>query len=93
MNKALCTAVMAVAALSAAAEGYQVNTFSAKQIGMGHVGVAMKLGAESQIFNPAGVAFSDKTLELSGAVAAIKSSATATLPDGSGFDLLHRLFC
>ena len=47
MNKALCTAVMAVAALSAAAEGYQVNTFSAKQIGMGHVGVAMKLGAES----------------------------------------------
>ena len=52
MNKALYTAVMAVAALSAAAEGYQVNTFSAKQIGMGHVGVAMKLGAESQISTP-----------------------------------------
>lgn len=91
MNKALCTAVMAVAALSAAAEGYQVNTFSAKQIGMGHVGVAMKLGAESQIFNPAGVAFSDKTLELSGAVAAIKSSATATLTDGSKFSTSSKI--
>ncbi|MDE7459746.1 MAG: outer membrane protein transport protein, partial [Paramuribaculum sp.] len=45
------------------AEGYQVNTLSAKQLGMGHVGVAMKLGAESMLFNPAGLAFSDKTLD------------------------------
>ena len=39
-------------AASAYAEGYQVNTLSARQLGMGHVGVAMKLGAESGYFNP-----------------------------------------
>ena len=55
------TALMMAGALAAWAEGYQVNTFSAKQEGMGHVGVAMKLGAESQIFNPGALAFSDKT--------------------------------
>ena len=31
----------------AAAEGFQVNAQSTKQAGMGHVGTAMKLGAES----------------------------------------------
>ena len=47
--------MMAAAATSLAlwAEGYQINTLSAKQEGMGHVGVAMKLGSESMIFNPA----------------------------------------
>ncbi len=63
----LAIAATAVASL-ASAEGYQVNSFSAKQEGMGHVGVAMKLGAESQIFNPAGLAFMDKTMEISGSV-------------------------
>lgn len=86
MKKLLCTAVTAAAVLTAWAEGYQINTFSAKQTGMGHVGVAMKLGAESQIFNPAGVSFSEKTLEISAAVAAVKSSGTATLPDGSEYE-------
>ena len=66
------------AALVAGAEGYQVNTFSAKQEGMGHTGVAMKLGAESQLFNPGALAFSDKTFELSGAVSAISAHAKAT---------------
>lgn len=69
---------MGVSVLSAAAEGYQVNTFSTKQEGMGHAGVAMKLGAESQIFNPGALAFSDKTFEISGAISAIKSAATCT---------------
>ncbi len=59
------------------AEGYQVNTLSAKQLGMGHVGVAMKLGAESMLFNPAGLAFSDKTVDLSGTFTGIKAIATA----------------
>lgn len=73
---------IAVAALTAVlglrAEGYQVNTFSTRQTGMGHVGVAMKLGAESQLFNPGALAYSDKTFELSGSVAAISAHATAT---------------
>ena len=49
------------ASASAMAEGYQVNTLSTKQQGMGSTGVALHLGAESQIFNPGAVAMSDKT--------------------------------
>lgn len=71
------TALMLAGALTAWAEGYQVNTFSAKQEGMGHVGVALKLGAESQIFNPGALAMSEKTFEISGSVSAVKASATA----------------
>ncbi|MDE7119591.1 MAG: outer membrane protein transport protein, partial [Muribaculaceae bacterium] len=78
MMKALTALVMGATVAMAHAEGYQVNTFSAKQEGMGHVGVAMKLGSESQIFNPGALAFSNKTFEISGAVSAIKASATCT---------------
>lgn len=67
------------------AEGYQVNSFSAKQNGMGHVGVAMKLGAESQIFNPGAVSFMNKTMEISGAVSAISSECTATTASGEKY--------
>ena len=62
--------IIALACLSAlpfsytAAEGFQVNAQSTKQAGMGHVGAAMKLGAESMHFNPAGLAFMDKTIDL-----------------------------
>lgn len=79
MKKFFAAAVAASVALAGMAEGYQVNTFSAKQEGMGHVGVAMKLGAESNIFNPGALAFSGKTLEISAAMSAIKSSVTATV--------------
>lgn len=51
-----------------AAEGYQINSQSAKQAGMGHVGTSMKLGAESMHFNPAGLGFMEKTLDLSAGV-------------------------
>lgn len=78
MNKLTLTAIALGCTLTAMAEGYQVNTLSAKQEGMGGVGVAMKLGAESQLFNPGALAFSDKTLELSGAVTVISAHATAT---------------
>lgn len=49
---------------------------------MGHVGVAMKLGAESQFFNPAGMGFLDKTMDIYGSFTAIFPSSSATLPDG-----------
>ena len=84
------TALMLAGALTAAAEGYQVNTFSAKQEGMGHVGVAMKLGAESQIFNPGALAFSDKIIDISGSVSAIKASATATV-GGVDYDTSNKV--
>ncbi len=78
MRKATSAAIAVAIALGASAEGYQVNTFSARQEGMGHAGVAMKLGAESQIFNPAGMSLSRKTIDFSGSISAIKATATAT---------------
>lgn len=78
MNKALLSiGLLLSTALSASAEGYQINTLSARQLGMGHTGVALKLGAESMIFNPAGLGFSSSTGDLSGAFTAIKSDAKA----------------
>ena len=68
-----------VATMSAYAEGYQISTLSARQEGMGHTGVALKLGAESMIFNPAGLSFSDKTLDLTGTLTAIKPLSSATI--------------
>jgi hypothetical protein len=35
--------------LSLMAEGYQLNTQSARQLGMGHLGTALKLGGESML--------------------------------------------
>ena len=74
----------AVCAPAAMAEGYQVNSLSAKQIGMGHTGVALKLGAESMFFNPAGMAYMDRKVDLSAAVTAILPSVTATI-DGAQY--------
>lgn len=76
--KKLTTILALAIAVSAHAEGYQVNTFSAKQEGMGHVGTAMELGAESMLFNPGAMAMSTKTFELSGGLSAIVSYASAT---------------
>lgn len=72
------TAVVSVFGI-ASAEGYQINSLSARQIGMAHTGVALKLGAENMFFNPAGMAFMDKTLDLSGSVTGTIPTATATV--------------
>lgn len=66
--------------LTAGAEGYQINSLSAKQLGMGHTGIALKLGAENMFFNPAGMAYMDKTLDFS-------ASATFTMPTATATDL------
>ncbi len=65
----LCLCVLPLTYI--AAEGYQVNSNSTKQLGMGHVGVSMKLGAESMHFNPAGLGFLDKTIDLSAGVTGV----------------------
>lgn len=67
-----------VSVVAANAEGYQVNTLSARQNGMGFTGVAQKLGAESMIFNPAGMAWLDQNIEFSGSVTGTFATATAT---------------
>lgn len=77
MKKLILSIVAMAATMGAVAEGYQVNTLSAKQEGMGHTGVALKLGAESMIFNPAGMAFMDKTVDLSASVSGVISDVSA----------------
>ena len=78
-------------AVSASAEGYQVNTLSARQLGMGHVGVAMKLGAESEHFNPAGMAFMDKTVDISAGVTATSPFCTVEMTDGSKWETSNKV--
>ena len=85
MKKVILTGACLVAVLAANAEGYQVNTLSAKQLGMGHVGTAMHLGSESMFFNPAGLGYLDDRVQISASVAGIMPSVTATLEDGSEY--------
>jgi long-chain fatty acid transport protein len=68
-----CFVMLSVSYVSA--EGYQVNAQSAKQAGMGHVGVALKSGAESMHFNPAGLGFLDKRVDVSLGVTGVFSHA------------------
>ena len=76
---AAVSAAMLFTSLPAHAEGYQVNTLSTRQLGMGHTGTALKLGAESQFFNPAGMAFMTDNVEADASFNAIMPSATATV--------------
>ena len=83
IKRSLLAGILVVSAsFCAFAEGYQINTLSARQNGMGHTGTALKLGAESMIFNPAGLGFLDKTLDFQGSVTGIFAHASATTPDG-----------
>ncbi len=79
MNIKHILAVVATAAVACNgyAEGYQVNTLSARQNGMGHTGTALKLGAESMIFNPAGLAFEENTIDFQGSITGIFAHGTA----------------
>lgn len=82
MKKVIALACLSMLPLTyAAAEGYQVNAQSAKQSGMGHVGVAMKLGAESMHFNPAGLVFMDKNVDLSAGISGVFANAKFTNGD------------
>lgn len=78
-------AALALTTLLANAEGYQVNTLSARQIGMGHTGTALHLDAESMFFNPAGLGFMTDNFSVSGSFTTIFAKATATLPDGNKY--------
>lgn len=89
MNKTTVLAAAAMIAIGSTqitkAEGYQVNSISARQNGMGHTGTALKLGAESQFFNPAGLAYMDGKIDFTGSVTGIFSHVTAT-HDGRDYD-------
>ena len=64
-NKAVLTAAAVLSVLTANAEGYQINSQSARQWGMAHTGTALKLGAESMLFNPAGMAYMNSKFDIS----------------------------
>lgn len=82
MKKVIVLACLSLLPASyVAAEGYQVNAQSAKQAGMGHVGAAMKLGAESMHFNPAGMAFMEKNVDLSAGISGVFANAKFTKGD------------
>ena len=55
MKKFILSLAAIASTLTMMAEGYQVNTLNVKQEGMAHTGVSLKLGAESMMFNPAGM--------------------------------------
>lgn len=82
--------ISALAALLCAgvtfAEGYQVNTLSTKQLGMGHTGISLPLGSESMFFNPAGMGFMDKTIDVSASVTGLQPYCTATTADGAQYE-------
>lgn len=75
MKKLTLLSLASLMSLASFAEGYQVNLQSAKQAGMGHVGVAMKLGAESMHFNPAGMAFMEGTADFSAGISGVYAYA------------------
>ncbi len=84
MKKLIVLACLSMLPASyAAAEGFQVNAQSVKQAGMGHLGAAMKLGAESMHFNPAGLVFMDKSVDLSVGVSGVFATAKYTKDDYS----------
>jgi long-chain fatty acid transport protein len=67
MKKSLLAVLAATSLLFA--ESYQVNTLSARQLGMAHTGAGITtLGSEAMHFNPGGLGFLDKTLDLSAGV-------------------------
>lgn len=87
MKKIFLLALSAVFTLSASAEGYQVNTLSAKQLGMGHTSVSQKLGSESVWFNPAGAAYQENRFSVSAGVTGIMATATCVAEsDGKTYE-------
>lgn len=73
VKRGLAVAAICAVSLPAFAEGYQINSQSTRQEGMGHTGVALKLGAESMLFNPAGMAFMNSKWDISLGVTGISS--------------------
>ena len=79
MKKIIVAACLSILPFShSIAEGYQANVQSTKQSGMGHVGVAMKLGAESMHFNPAGLAFMNDPVGISVGASGVFSNVKYT---------------
>ncbi len=79
MKKIILLALAVASTLSVSAEGYQVNTLSAKQLGMGHTSVSQKLNSESVWFNPAAAAYQEQKFSIAAGVTGIMATATCTI--------------
>lgn len=90
IKKLFFAALTLASSLSLMAEGYQVNTLSARQGGMAHTGTALKLGAESQLFNPAGMGFMDRTLDISASISGVMATGYATI-DGTRYETNNKV--
>ena len=89
MNKIVLTALAATLSLTSMAEGYQVNTLSARQIGMGHTGTGMHLDGESMYFNPAGLGFMNKRFDVTGSFTSIFAKGKTELTDGKSYKTVN----
>tara|TARA_R110001583_G_scaffold3806_4_gene23228 strand:+ start:3213 stop:4511 length:1299 start_codon:yes stop_codon:yes gene_type:complete len=81
----LAVALIAIT-YSVKAEGYAVNVQGAKQIGMGHVGVALNWDASSMQFNPGALATLDAKYSLSMGGSLVWSNTDYTHPTNSAFN-------
>ncbi|MFI3304932.1 MAG: outer membrane protein transport protein [Rikenellaceae bacterium] len=79
----LLAALAAAVVTNASAEGYQVNTLSAKQLGMAHTSVSQKLDAESVWFNPAAAAHQEQKFSVAAGFTGIAATATWESLDGT----------
>ncbi|MFR9553739.1 MAG: outer membrane protein transport protein, partial [Rikenellaceae bacterium] len=91
MKKFILLALAAAVVTSASAEGYQVNTLSAKQLGMAHTGVSQKLNSESVWFNPAAAAYQEQKFTIAGGVTGINAVATYRGADGVTYESDNKL--
>ena len=79
-KKLVLAAAAVMTVLSANAEGYQINSQSSRQWGMAHTGTALKLGAESMLFNPAGMVYMNSKFDVSLGSILIKSKVDFEQP-------------
>ncbi len=79
-KKLVLAAAALMTVLSANAEGYQINSQSSRQWGMAHTGTALKLGAESMLFNPAGLVYMNSKFDVSLGSILIKSKVDFEQP-------------
>ena len=79
-KKLVLAAAAVMTVLSANAEGYQINSQSSRQWGMAHTGTALKLGAESMLFNPAGMVYMNSKFDVSLGSILIKSKVNFEQP-------------
>ncbi len=86
MKRLFLLALAAAFTVNASAEGYQVNTLSAKQLGMAHTSVSQKLNSESVWFNPAAAAYQENKFSVSAGVTGIMATATFKGADGITYE-------